>query len=184
MVKPGRQCLFPVEVLPYSWQAHQNIVRYFFNVFGSIQIMAFSRKLMCSLAGVILSSSAFAASLPGDFSGTYACKGQDKAEGPYDGVVELERVAAQSTLEYSAYRFKLTVPGFGEYPGHASSRGSNMAIYFANTDPKDMDYGTGIASFKLNSKGVLSFTKFYYQPLYKGGNNGTEICTRTSGKPN
>jgi len=142
--------------------------------------MTFSKILLLTLAWFMLSTSAFAAGMPSDFSGTYECKGQDKAEGPYDGLVELEKVEALSTPEYSAYRFKLTVPGFGEYPGHASSQGSNMAIYFANTNPKDMDYGTGIARFKLNSNGVLSFTKFYYQPLYKGGNNGTEICTWVS----
>lgn len=124
-----------------------------------------------------------AAKLPADFSGRYECKGQDKAEGPYDGVVELEKVAAQSTSDYTAYRFKLIVPGFGEYPGHASGKGADMAIYFANTDQKDKDYGTGLARFEQSSKGVLKFTKFYYQPEYKGGNNGTEVCTRISLKP-
>ncbi|HEX4856768.1 MAG TPA: hypothetical protein VFV28_08130, partial [Limnobacter sp.] len=110
------------------------------------------------------------APLPADLGGRYECKGQDKAEGPYDGVVELEKVPAQSTKEYTAYRFKLTVPGFGEYPGHASAKGADMAIYFANTDQKDKDYGTGLARFDMSSKGVLKFTKFYYQPEYKGGN--------------
>ncbi len=118
--------------------------------------------------------------LPSDFSGTYDCKGQDKAEGSYTGVVELTRVAEQSSGPYTAYRFKLTVPGFGEYPGHASSKGAMMAIYFANTNPADNDYGTGIAQFKTSDTGGLSFEKFYYQPLYKGGNFGIETCQRQS----
>lgn len=53
-----------------------------------------------------------------------------------------------------------------------------MAIHFALTDPGTQDYGTGIASFKQNKQGQWSFSKYYYEPAFKGGNHGTEECVR------
>ncbi|MCG2576862.1 hypothetical protein LZ012_07630 [Dechloromonas sp. XY25] len=113
-----------------------------------------------------------------DFSGTYDCTGQDSHEGPYTGVVTLARVDSQSTGPHGAYAFKLEVPGYGSYPGHAASRGKTMAIHFANTDPAPKDFGTGIASFARAKSGKWSFAKYYYEPEFKGGNFGTEVCTQ------
>jgi hypothetical protein len=53
-----------------------------------------------------------------------------------------------------------------------------MAIHFANTDPSTLDYGTGIARFTKGKGGKWSFSKFYYEPAYKGGNHGLETCTQ------
>lgn len=117
-----------------------------------------------------------ASNLLPDYSGVYACKGQDAHEGPYDGKVILKAVPEQSKQGYQAYSFELQVPGFGSYPGHAAGRGNQLAIYFANVDPKDKDFGTGLATFKRNAKGQWRFTKYYYQPEYKGGNHGFETC--------
>lgn len=113
-----------------------------------------------------------------DLSGTYDCKGQDSHEGPYTGVVTLALVASQSTGSHGAYKFKLEVPGYGSYPGHAASRGKTMAIHFANTDPATKDFGTGIASFSKKKSGKWSFAKYYYEPEFKEGNFGTELCTQ------
>lgn len=113
-----------------------------------------------------------------DFSGIYDCKGNDRHEGPYTGVVTLALVSNQSTPTHGAYSFKLDVPGYGAYPGHAASQGRAMAIYFANTDPSTKDFGTGIASFSKKKNGKWSFSKYYYEPEYKNGNFGTEICTQ------
>lgn len=112
-----------------------------------------------------------------DFSGIYDCKGQDNSEGAYTGKVTINLVKEKSAGEYGAYKFKLEVPGFGAYPGHAAARDNNMAIYFANTDPSTKDFGTGIASFAKNKAGKWSFKKFYYEPEFKGGNFGIEVCT-------
>jgi len=112
-----------------------------------------------------------------NFSGVYQCDGQDHLEGSYKGKVTIKLVADKSSGEYGAYQFKLEVPGFGEYPGHAAAQGKKMAIYFANTDLATKDFGTGIANFYKNKAGKWSFKKFYYEPEYKGGNFGTEICT-------
>jgi len=111
-----------------------------------------------------------------DFSGLYDCTGNDSHEGPYKGMVTLKLVRAHSTGEYGAYDFKLEVPGYGAYPGEAAARGMQMAIHFANTDPKTKDFGTGLAAFSKSKAGKWQFHKYYYEPEFKGGNFGTEDC--------
>lgn len=113
-----------------------------------------------------------------DLSGTYSCTGDDTQEGPYTGIVTLALVPDQSVGDHGAYTFKLEVPGYGAYPGHAAGQGKTLAIYFANTDPSTKDYGTGLATFKKNNKGKWAFRKFYYEPEFKGGNHGFERCTQ------
>ncbi|HIV72461.1 MAG TPA: hypothetical protein H9903_16115 [Candidatus Aquabacterium excrementipullorum] len=113
-----------------------------------------------------------------DYSGTYDCKGQDSHEGPYDGTVTLALIPAQSTGTQGAYSFKLDVPGYGSYPGHAAAQGAHMGIFFALTDPSTKDFGTGIATFEKSAKGKWTFNKFYYEPEFKGGNHGTEVCVQ------
>jgi hypothetical protein len=113
-----------------------------------------------------------------DYSGIYKCKGKDSHEGPYTGIVTLKLVRSQSHGEYGAYHFTLDVPDYGSYPGQAAAQGTKMAITFANTNPATKDYGTGIATFLKNKKGKWVFTKYYYEPEFKGGNFGTETCVQ------
>lgn len=114
-----------------------------------------------------------------DFSGKYVCDGDDFKEGKYQGQVSIQRIVPHSTEEYTSYQFELVVPGFGKYPGHAAAYQNTMAIYFANTQHlKNHDFGTGIATFNKNSNGKWTFKKFYYEPEFKGGNHGVEICTQ------
>lgn len=113
-----------------------------------------------------------------DLSGVYTCQGDDAAEGQYTGTVTLILVPQQSVGSNGAYTFKLEVPGFGSYPGHAASQGATAAIYFANTDPSTQDFGTGIATFEKNMQGKWTFNKYYHQPAYKGGNHGFERCAQ------
>lgn len=112
-----------------------------------------------------------------DFSGVYNCTGDDSHEGKYTGIVTLELVPSQSVKQYGAYKFKLEVPEYGVYLGQAAANGTNVAMHFALTDQSTKDYGTGIASFKKNKAGKWSFSKYYYEPEFKGGNYGTEQCT-------
>ena len=132
---------------------------------------------LITLSFVWLSANAQTAFTGTDFSGIYDCTGQDNSEGTYTGKVTINLVKEKSAGEYGAYQFKLEVPGFGAYPGHAAARDKNMAIYFANTDPSTKDFGTGIANFVKNKGGKWSFKKFYYEPEFKGGNFGIETCT-------
>ena len=142
-----------------------------------------SRSLVSGVLVALLemNGSAFAAGgfTGKDYSGVYICKGQDSKEGPYDGKVTLKLVPDQSSGPYGAYAFTLEVPGYGDYPGFASAFGNSMGIYFANTDPSTQDYGAGIATFSRDKAGRWHFTKFYYEPAFKGGNHGTETCVQT-----
>lgn len=113
-----------------------------------------------------------------DYSGVYACTGNDAHEGKYTGTVTLMLNKAQSTGQYGAYDFKLEVPGFGVYPGEAAAEGDKLAIHFALNQPGSQDHGTGIATVKKNKQGKLVFRKYYYEPEYKGGNFGTEECVK------
>jgi hypothetical protein len=113
-----------------------------------------------------------------DFSGIYDCQGNDSHEGQYTGKVTMELVPSQSINEYGAYKFKLEVPEYGVYLGQAAANGTHVAMHFALTDQTTKDYGTGIASFKMNKAGKWSFIKYYFEPEFKGGNYGTEECTQ------
>jgi len=79
---------------------------------------------------------------------------------------------------YASYDFKLAVPGYGTYLGHAVATKDVAAMHFALTDKTTKDYGTGIAKFRRNAAGKLTFHKFYFEPEYKGGNTGLEDCVR------
>lgn len=112
-----------------------------------------------------------------DFSGVYDCTGDDSHEGKYTGTVTMTLVPSQSLNQYGAYQFKLEVPDYGTYLGQAAANGTHAAMHFALTDQSTKDYGTGIASFKKTKAGKWSFSKFYYEPEFKGGNYGIEQCT-------
>ncbi len=135
--------------------------------------------LLLSLACLIsLAASAQEPFIGTDYSGTYTCEGDDSHEGKYTGTVTLKLVPGQSSGEYGAYSFQLDVPDYGSYPGQAAAQGDAMGIYFALTAPKPKDFGTGIARFSKTSQGKWTFKKYYYEPEFKGGNYGTEICTQ------
>ena len=113
-----------------------------------------------------------------DYSGVYDCTGDDAHEGKYTGIVTMKLKPEHSKGNDASYDFKLEVPGYGTYLGHAAATGSVAAMHFALTDKSTKDYGTGIAQFKRNDDGKLSFRKFYFEPEFKGGNTGIEDCTR------
>ena len=113
-----------------------------------------------------------------DFSGVYTCTGDDAHEGKYSGTVTMKLKPEHSKGSYASYDFKLEVPGYGTYLGHAAANGNVAAMHFALTDQTTKDYGTGIAQFKMDKQGKLHFHKFYFEPEFKGGNTGLEDCVR------
>ncbi|CAG0961695.1 hypothetical protein MTYP_00765 [Methylophilaceae bacterium] len=113
-----------------------------------------------------------------DYSGVYDCKGVDGHEGEYAGTVTLSIRPAYSSGNYASYDFKLEVPEYGAYLGHAAGNGNHLAMHFALTDPASRDFGTGIAKFRTDAQGRQTFHKFYFQPEYKGGNSGIEDCVK------
>lgn len=133
--------------------------------------------LMLSLAvcGVAQANPAFNGQ---DYSGVYACTGDDAHEGKYTGTVTMDIKPEHSHGRYASYDFKLEVPGFGSYPGYAAGNGNHLAMHFALTDQSTKDYGVGEAVFKKNKQGKWSFHKFYFEPEFKGGNTGIEDCVK------
>jgi hypothetical protein len=113
-----------------------------------------------------------------DYSGIYDCVGNDAKEGEFTGTVTMKINRAQSSGKYGAYDYKLVVPDYGTYHGQAVSLGKTLAIHFALGDSMSKDYGTGIATMSKNKKGIQTFRKFYYEPEFKGGNNGFEDCVK------
>lgn len=113
-----------------------------------------------------------------DFSGVYTCTGDDAHEGKYTGTVTMQLKPEHSKGPYASYDFKLEVPGYGTYLGHAAANGDVAAMHFSLTDQSTKDYGTGIARFTQDKQGKLHFHKFYFEPEFKGGNTGLEDCVR------
>lgn len=111
-----------------------------------------------------------------DYSGVYSCTGNDAHEGKYTGTVTMTLKPEHSHDQYASYDFKLEVPEYGTYLGHAAANGNNVAMHFGL--PGTKDYGTGIAKVTRDTKGQWTFHKFYFEPEYKGGNTGTEDCVK------
>ena len=64
-----------------------------------------------------------------------------------------------------------------------AASGNTAAVYFANVDKeKATDQGVGIASITHDLDQVGHATtvlhKFYYEPTYQGGGNGSETCVK------
>lgn len=130
---------------------------------------------LLSIAPIISAKQTFTGQ---DYSGIYDCSGDDSHEGKYSGTVTMELVKSQSVNQYGAYKFKLEVPNYGTYLGQAAVNGTHAGIHFALQDQSTKDYGTGIASFRKNKGDKWSFSKYYYEPEFKGGNYGIEECTQ------
>ena len=113
-----------------------------------------------------------------DYSGVYTCTGDDAHEGKYTGTVTMTLKPEHSHDRYASYDFKLEVPEYGTYLGHAAANGNNVAMHFGLTDQTTKDYGTGIAKMTRNAKGQWTFHKFYFEPEFKGGNTGIEDCVK------
>ncbi|RON10537.1 hypothetical protein BK659_03235 [Pseudomonas brassicacearum] len=137
------------------------------------------KKIVASIA--FISAPALAAQPPftgTDYSGHYECTGMDSHIGEFKGVVDMKLNPEQSTGEYGAYRFTLTLTDNSRYDGFAAAYLKSLAIYFAHTDPTLKDYGVGIANVSSTPDGKVSFTKYYYGPEYEGGGHGMETCVR------
>ncbi len=150
-------------------------------------------KSLCASAGFLLCSfvqinAAMAANTEDTLglAGTYHCHGYDSHEGPYKGaVVTLKLDAKNSKLEQDrgAYLFTLVEPDGTRYIGEAAAEKDYLAVYFQNTSSSmKTDRGVGIAKVtrEKNAQGKIKtvFNKFYYEPHYEGGGNGTETCEK------
>lgn len=116
-----------------------------------------------------------------NLAGTYQCHGHDSHEGDYkNAIVVLTLDAKNSDVAHNhgAYHFALVEPDGTRYTGEAAASGNNLAVYFENTaSSMQTDRGVGIAVV-THEKGKTVFNKFYYEPAFQGGGNGTETCEK------
>jgi nitrous oxidase accessory protein NosD len=122
-----------------------------------------------------------------DLSGKYLCDGYDTKDGAYtNDYVTLAKVSEHSYAEKDVYSYDFELKdskGVLQYSGFASSRGSDLAIYFENVK-NNKDKGVGIAraddSIIRDKDGKFkqstTFTKFYFEPVYIS--DGSESCKK------
>ncbi|MES2204108.1 MAG: hypothetical protein V4496_02700 [Pseudomonadota bacterium] len=134
-----------------------------------------------------VSTIGFAASDELHLGGTYLCEGYDEHDGGYkDDILLLTLDSKHSDFKHNfgAYHFQLSESdGKVIYLGEVAANGNTAAVYFANVDKaKSTDQGVGIATIThdLDQTGHANtiFHKFYYEPKYHGGGNGSETCIK------
>lgn len=120
-----------------------------------------------------------------NLAGQWVCSGYDSHDGGYkDAILTLTLDEKNSDFEHNfgAYHFKLSEPE-ATYLGEAAASGNMVAIYFANQAKESVtDQGVGIAAIThdRNEKGEVNTVlhKFYYEPTYEHGGNGSETCIK------
>ena len=149
-------------------------------------------KIAVGLASLALGVCAFAApsaNVDGlGLSGTYMCSGYDMHDGGYQNALLTLTVDTKDSdfaNNYGAYHFKLNDPDGGVFVGEVAASGNNAAVYFQNTNPsRPTDRGVGIAviTHDKDTSGKITTVlhKFYYEPAYEGGGNGSETCVKQS----
>lgn len=145
------------------------------------------KKILLSVMVIGLLNTAIAATAPMvDLSGTYLCNGYDSHDGPFKGSKLTLVLNAKNSIPadgYGAYAYSVVTATGTQYTGEASSSGNTLAMYFANaTKGQASDHGVAIGSvtYDQNSSGQtqIQLHKFYYEPEYDGGGNGTETCIK------
>lgn len=111
-----------------------------------------------------------------DFTGVYACAGEDAQEGSYSVTLTFKLNRAQSVGQFGAYDYALETENSDKYRGQAVAQGYVMAMGLAFNADNKKDHGSAIATIKKNKFGRWSFRKFDYEPEYKGGNHSIESC--------
>lgn len=119
--------------------------------------------------------------------GAYLCEGYDEHDGAYkDDILLLTPDSKHSDFKHNfgAYHFQLAESdGKVVYLGEVAANGNMAAVYFENVDrKKSTDRGVGIATIThdRDQAGHVTtvFHKFYYEPTYQGGGNGSETCVK------
>jgi hypothetical protein len=111
-----------------------------------------------------------------NFSGTYACKGNNEQIGDYEvtAVLKLNRVSSYG--KFGAYDFSTETDNASTYKGQAVADGLRLALSYTLTEGRNVEYSTGIAEMKKTKGNVWSFRNQYYEPDDSGGNYGFEYC--------
>ena len=146
--------------------------------------------LTASVISLMASTACFATTQNDLFhlAGTYLCHGNDSHDGDYanaTATLTLDSKNSDFKHNYGAYHFSLVEPDGVAYDGEAVASGNVLAIHFRNTATSAAtDYGVGLAwvTHDRDAHGNVTtqFNKFYYEPTYQGGGNGSETCVKES----
>jgi hypothetical protein len=131
---------------------------------------------MLSILGFATIAQAKPAFTGQNFSGVYICNGNNELVGDYKvtAVLKLNRISSYS--KFGAYDFSTETDNAVTYKGQAVANGNRLALSYTLTEGKNLEYSTGIAEMKKNSKNRWSFHNLYYEPDDNGGNYGVEDC--------
>ncbi len=111
-----------------------------------------------------------------NYSGVYACKGNNNKVGDYVFTLTLKMNKAHSREETDVYHVSGQTENATNYFGKALAIGNKMSLAFRISDYKENTFGVGLAMFKLNQEKSWTFTTQYYEPDEVDGISGTEIC--------
>jgi hypothetical protein len=150
-----------------------------------------------SILNLMNCQNAFSAiqSAANNLAGKYVCNGYDREDKALWGTTMIITFDTKNSIlqnGYGAYHFEwkapstIVVKGLPsniEATGSIASNGNNFALSFKNTNPKaPTDYGTaiGVITHDQDRNGISQTVLhiFSYQPVYKGGDNSSWVCTK------
>ena len=112
-----------------------------------------------------------------NYSGTYACKGNNNKVGDYTFTVTLKINRRVSHDDINVYDVTGETENASSYFGSALAIDNKMALNLKVSDNKESIAGAGLATFKqIPDKGWMFSTK-YYEPDKNGGVSGGDECT-------
>ena len=111
-----------------------------------------------------------------NFSGVYACKGNNTKVGDYVFTLTLKLNRPNSRDEVNVYDVTGQTENATNYFGRALAIANKMSLAFRISDYKENIFGVGMAVFKLNQEKSWTFTTQYYEPDQNDGISGTEVC--------
>ena len=111
-----------------------------------------------------------------NFSGVYACKGNNELVGDYEMTATLKLKRISSYGRFGTYDYSTETENSVTYLGQAVADGNRMALTFKVTEGRSADFSTGVAEVVKNPQGRWSFHNYYYEADDTGGNYGSEYC--------
>jgi len=112
-----------------------------------------------------------------NYSGVYACKGNNNKVGDYTFTVTLKLNRRVSHDDIYVYDVTGETENATSYFGSALAMDNKMALNLKVSDNKESLAGAGLATFKqIPDKGWMFSTK-YYEPDKNGGVSGGDECT-------
>jgi hypothetical protein len=112
-----------------------------------------------------------------NYSGAYACKGNNSKVGDYVFTLTLKLNKTHSHDEVDVYDVTGQTENATNYFGRALAVGNKMSLAFRISDYKENTFGVGLAVFKYHQEKSWTFTTQYYEPAEDSGISGTEVCT-------